>query len=265
MLTQLWVTVRRGKRALEGKVEDGVTRSQADAELESILGKRWLLPELEEAGYGVCDRTLIELAHERIDDHVTEMASAIGYMLDLGDGSVVREVSMLPFRALRFEKLRASRSGVVDVKRAVLYPGDVINRRIRWDDRLPDNVTERPRATDDIEAAHRHARPLDALLKALRNQLKNPLYPTEAVLLLAVRRFGALGDELVAEDPAGARLVLRDPEGAPFSTTSTLRRAAAAFGPGTLAVRLYLEPRARAVYGQGLALFAGGEQLRLGT
>ncbi|UQA61333.1 hypothetical protein [Polyangium aurulentum] len=265
MITQLWVTVRRGKRALEGKAEDGTTRSQADAELESILGKRWLLPELEEAGYAIGDRRLLELAHERTDDHVTEMATATGYMLDLDDGSVVREMSILPFRVLRFEKLRPSRAGVVEVKKAVLYPGEIINRRIRWDEKLPDNANERPRALADIEAAHRHARPLDALLKALRNQLKNPLYPPEAVMLLAVQRFGALGDELVAEDAAGARLVLRDPEGAPFSTTSTLRRAAAAFGPGTLAVRLYFEPISRAVYGQGLALLADGEHLRLGT
>jgi hypothetical protein len=265
MITQLWVTVRRGKRALEGKAQEGATQSQTDAELESILGKRWLLPELEEAGYAVGDRTLVELAHERIDDHVTEMAIATGYMLDLDDGSIVRDMSMLPLRVLRFEKLRASRSGVVTVKKAVLYPGEIINRRIRWDERLADNVTERPRTPADVEAAHRHARPLEALLKALRNQIKNPLYPPEAVLLLAVERFGALGDELVAEDAAGARLVLRDPDEAPLSTTSTLRRAAAAFGPGTLAVRLYFEPLSRAVYGQGLSLFAGGEHLRLGT
>lgn len=264
MITQLWVTVRRGKRALEGKAEDGATKSEADAELESILGKRWLLPELEEAGYGVANRTLLELAHERVDDHVTEMATATGFMLDLDDGSIVREMSMLPFRVLHFEKLRASRSGVVTVQKAVLYPGEILNRRIRWDERLPDNVSERPRSRADVEAAHRHARPLDALLKALRNQLKNPLYPPEAVLLLAVQRFGALGDELVAEDAAGARLVLRDPDGAPLPTTSTLRRAAAAFGPGTLAVRLYFDPLARAVYGQGLALLASGEHLRLG-
>jgi hypothetical protein len=265
MITQLWVAVRRGKRALEGKAEDGATRSQADAELESILGKRWLLPELEEAGYAISDRRLLELAHERTDDHETEMATATGYMLDLDDGSVVREMSMLPFRVLRFEKLRSSRGGVVEVKKAVLYPGEIINRRIRWDERLPDNVTERPRVPVDIEAVHRHARPLGALLKALRNQLKNPLYPPEAVVLLAVQRFGALGDELVAEDADGARLVLRDPKGAPCSTTRTLRRAAAAFGPGTLAVRLYFESISRAVYGQGLALLADGEHLRLGT
>jgi hypothetical protein len=264
LVTQLWVTIRRGKRALEGKREEGTSRTEADAQLESILGKAWRLPELKAAGYWVEGRKLIELCHERVEDEITEFVTTTGHLLDLDDGSIVRETTSLPFQAMRFGKLRYSRSGVLLVKEAALYPGELCNRRIRWDDKQPDIVTERPRTDGDLASVHRHARTLEACMKALREQLKNPLQPLDAVVLLQAARFGTVGDALVVEDATGARLVLRDPRGAPFRTTNNARHAAAAFGAGSLVVRLFFDPGARAVFGQPLALFAGAEHLRLG-
>lgn len=281
LLTQLWVTIRKGKRALEGKLEEGASKSENDAQLESILGRPWKLPELKEAGYWVTDRTLVEIAHERTDDSVTEMATATSYLLDLGDGSVTKDWKSLPFQATkRGVKLKGSRSAVLTVQEAALYPGDVVNRRIRWDENLNDKVTERPRTAADDEKIHGHAKPLEALIKALRGQLKNPLNPADAVMLLAVKRFGLAGDALVAEDAAGARLVMRDPRKAAFPTVRNLRHAAGAcrgtmgaplgepssapIPPLSLAVRLYFDLRTRAVFGQPLALFAGDKHIRLG-
>jgi uncharacterized Zn finger protein len=273
LVTQLWVTVRKGRKALEGKMEEGATQGEADAQVESILGRAWKLPELKEAGYWVTDRSLIELAHERSEDPVIEMTSASGYLLDLGDGSVVEEQTSLPFAALKFgAKLRNSRLGVLSVKEAALYPGDVVNRRIRWDEKQVDGVSERPRGEADHAAIHGHAKPLDPLIKLLRNQIKNPLNPSSAVVLLSVARFGLSGDTVVAVDSTGARLAIRDPRKAPFKTSLNLRTAAGAFGPQaggagkpcSLAVRLFLDPIERAVLGQALALFAGDKHLRLG-
>ncbi len=162
---------------------------------------------------------------------MTEHQSASGYLLDLGDGSIVEEQTALPYKALKFgAKLRASRLGVIDVKEAALYPGEVVNRRVRWDEKA-NVVTERPRAAADHEAVRKHAKPLDALVKLYRNQIKNPLNPAEAVVLLDVSRFGSVGDALVAEDAAGGRLVIRDPKRAAFKTTLNLKNAAGAFGP----------------------------------
>jgi SWIM zinc finger len=264
LVTQLWVTVRKGRKALEGKLEEGASQGEADAQVESILGRAWKLPELKEAGYWVTDRTLLELAHERSDDPVTEFQTASGYLLDLSDGSIVEEQTALPYQALKFGgKLRASRLGVLDVKEAALYPGEVVNRRVRWDEKA-DKVTERPRTPADYEAVRKHSQPLPPLVKLFRNQVKNPLNPAEAVVLLAVKRFGLAGDALVAEDEAGARLVLRDPRKAAFKTSLNLKSAAGAFGAGPLAVRLFFDPMERAVFGQALALFAGDKHLRLG-
>jgi SWIM zinc finger len=265
LVTQLWVTVRKGRKALEGKLEEGATQGEADAQVESILGRAWKLPELKEAGYWVENRTLLELAHERSDDPVTEFQSASGYLLDLGDGSIVEEQTALPYQALKFGgKLRASRLGVLEVKEAALYPGEVVNRRIRWDEKS-DKVTERPRTPADFAVVHQHARPLEPLIKAYRTQIKNPLHPGDAVVLLAVKRFGLAGEVLSAEDAAGARLVLRDPRKAAFKTSLNLRSAAGAFGAGSLAVRLFFDPVERTVVGQALALFPSGDKhLRLG-
>ncbi|WP_170319616.1 SWIM zinc finger family protein [Polyangium spumosum] len=263
-LTQLYTTVRRGKKALEGKfVEEGTTRSEADAQLESILGKAWRLPELREAGYWVKNRRYLELAHERSDDEITQFATAIGFLLDLDDGSVVCEVTSLPFHTLPFTKLRASRMGTLEIAEAALYPGDVENRRVRWDEKVEGACRERPRERADYEAVHRHGKPLDPVIRAMRNQLKNPLHPLDAVFLVAAKRFGDVGGELVLEDEAGVRLVLRNMNDGRLPSTDALRHAAAAFGPGTLAVRLHYDLLSRAIYGDPLALFVGDEHLRL--
>src|SRR6185312_15458902 len=119
-----------------------------------------------------------------------------------------------------------------------------------WDEKQADKIGERPRAGADFEKIHAHARPLDALLKALRGQIKNPLNPRDAVGLLAVKRFGLAGDVLVAEDAAGERLVIRDPKKAAFRTSLNLRHAAGAFGAGSLVVRLYFDLGERAIFGQ---------------
>jgi hypothetical protein len=264
LITQLWVTIRRGRKVLEGKLEEGATQNENDAQVESILGRAWQLGDLKEAGYWTKDRTLFELAHERADDAVTEFVSATGFMLDLDDGSVTREWTALPVKALKFSKLRLSRIGTLAVKEAALYPGDVVNRRIRWDEKIAENVVERNRTADDYKRVHAQAKPIDAAVKALQTQLKNPLDPLDAVFLVAVKSFGLVGDQLVVEDAAGGRLVIKDPQTAPFHTSRNLRYAAGAFGPGSLAVRLWYDLASRSIYGQGLALIVGEKHIRLG-
>ncbi len=265
LVTRLWALVQKGKKALAGKLEAGSTQGEADAQLELTLGIDWKLPELKEAGYWIEKRSLFELAHERYDDPITEFVGAAGYLLDLGDGSIVREWTGLPYHARRFGTLRPSRLGVVEVNEAALYPGAIINRRIRWDDRpTAGMIRERARETGDYERLHALAKPLAPLVAALKEQLKNPLHPNEAVVLLAATRFGMVGETLVAEDASGARLVLRDPPKAAFKSTRNARHAAAAFGPGSLCVRLYFDRMERAIYGQALALVVGDKHIRLG-
>jgi hypothetical protein len=265
IVTQLWVTVRKGKKALEGKLEEGDTKSEADAQAELLLGRVWQLPELKEAGYWVTERNLLELSHESSDDPLLEMVSAAGYLLDLDDGRIHVESTPLPYKALQFGgKLRASRAGVIAVREAALYPGEVVNRRVRWNERDPEAVRERPREAGDYAKVHALARPLEPVLKAYRDQLKNPLSPLDAVFLVRAAKYGRAGDAPLIDDGAGGRVLVRDPREAIYPTTRNFAQAAGAFGPGSVALRLWFDPTERAVFGQALALFAGETHLRLG-
>lgn len=267
LTAQLWAMIRRGRKVLEGKIEEGESKSEADAQVESILGRVWKLPELKEAGYWVSERTLMELAHERRDDPVIEMVLTTGYLLDLDEGAVYMERSMIPYQAARFPgaKHRVSREGVLGVREAALYPGAALNRRIRWDEKDPDAVRERRREGADYARLHAHARTVDVAIKAYREQLKNPLAGSEAVVLLGASRFGRGSDgTLVMVDAEGGRLAFRDPPDASYRTTGNLAHAAAAFGSGSVAARLWYDLLEGAVYAQALALIVGEKHLRLG-
>lgn len=265
LVTQLWVTVRKGKKALEGKLEEGDSKSEADAQVELLLGRVWQLPELKESGYWTTDRTLLELAHESTDDPLLEMIAAAGYLLDLDDGRIYVETTPLPYKALQFGgKLRASRAGVLAVREAALYPGDVVNRRVRWNDRDPEALRERPRAAADYAKLHALARPLEPAIKAYRDQLKNPLSPPDGVFLVRAAAYADAGGTPLLDDGAGGKVLIRDPREAIYPTTRNFAQAAGAFGPGSVALRLWFDPAERAVFGQALALFAGETHLRLG-
>jgi hypothetical protein len=263
-VTRLWVAVRKGRKALEGKLEEGDTQSESDAQMESLLGRAWKLTELQERGYWIKDRTFVELAHEKSDDKVLEILAHKGYLLDLGDGAVHVEWTGLPYVALRqaAASLRQSRHNVLSVKEAALYPGDVVNRRVRWDEKSG-ALSEAPRTNETFERLRSLARPFDAAVKLFREQLKHPLSPLEAVLLLDVKKIGRAGQSVVIEDGVGARIVLRD---APcsFATLENFLHAAGAFGAGPLATRLWFDAKERLIYGQPLALFAGDRHVRLG-
>lgn len=262
--TQLWVTARRGRAALAARASDDA--GPADAHLEALLGRRWRLEQLRDAGCGVQDLTLLELAHERLEDAVSETVLTSGWLLDLATGAVHVERSIIPFKALHATDVRhrASRLGVLRVREGVLYPGAVVNRRVRWAERDPDVVTERPREPGDHARVHALAAPFGVALDAWRRQLRDPLADRDAVVLLAVARVGLAGDDVALEDAAGARLVVRDPPRAACPTAAAFRRAAAARGAGSVAARLWYHAATGVGYAQPLALLAGDAHLRLG-
>jgi len=266
MITHLHAIVRRGIKLLDGRLAtEGANATDIDATYDLILHKRWQLPDLKHAGHWVTNRSYLELAHERREDDTLEFAEATGFLLDLGDGTIVREWTALPYAVLKFQKLRASRRGTLEISEAGLYPGEMANRRIRWDEKVDGICVERTRQASDYEALHTHAKPIAEVLKAFRNHLRNPLHPLEAVYLVAAARVGMLGNELIVEDAAKDRLVMRDTYGAIVSGTTALRQAAAAYGPGSLAVRLHFDLPSRSIYSEPLALFVGDEHLRLHT
>ena len=269
-LTRLWAIVRKGRKYLEAKLEPGEQVSDSDATLEELLGHDWKLVELKERGLVRENVELVEVAFERHDDTVRGERVEESWLADLSDGQVYVDRHMRPLAAL--ERVRGGQSfdAHLTVREAGIYPG-FVNRRIRWEIGAH---TERGLAPADRERLHARAHPtIEAAVARYKDQVKNPLAPDDAVVLVRaadVQRVGG-SSALALVDASGARLRLEDSPIAPARTTSNLAQAAGArlvggrlAQPATLAVRLYLGLADGAVRGQALALIGAAEHVRLG-
>lgn len=266
-LARLWAMVRRGRKYLDAKLEEGESQAQADAVLEELLGHDWKLVELKERGLVKPRVELVEVAFERRDDAVRHERIEESWLVDLADGSVHVDRHMRPLAAL--DRVRGGQSFEqhLTVAEAAIYPG-FVNRRIRWE--LAAHA-ERPLTGADWERVHAVAAPLDAAVTRYRDQVKNPLAPSDAVVLVRAANVERTAAGLALVDAAGARLLLADPPLAPRRTCANLAMAAGARlegralrGPATLAVRLWQGLTDGLVRGQPLALVAGNDHVRLG-
>lgn len=283
LVAQLWQTTQKGKAYLDERLDADDTQADADAVMEGILGKTWQLTELKEHGYWGTDLKLIELAYERYDDHARAQRMEISHLLDLNDGRCLQGLTMRPFKGMKFINEQPSYTQVLTIAEAAIYPG-YINRRVRW---------KGGETAEDVTKAHLKAAYAKALpdfkpaFDALKQQMKHPLAPREAVFLVQVAKVGPVGDQVVLEDARGMRLEAtnRPRDDAPLDSRkrraskkkkraggpepvnlSCLEQAAGEFAdkePAVLA-RLYLLPVASRVVAEPLALLTPDRHLRLG-
>lgn len=266
-LARLWAMVRRGQKHLEAKLDEGESQSDADAVVEELLGRVWQLSELKEKGHWRSGVRLYELAFERWDDQIREERIEQSFLLDLGDGAVHVDRAYRPFQALERTKMKESFEKQLQVSEAALYPG-FVNRRIRWE--LMAMKQSDPDAAM-FSRLHELALTVEAALGRLKEQLKNPLAPDDAVLLVKAKDLVRTSAGPALVDPSGARLLLRDSPLARSKTTTALELAAGAAQrdgalaqPASLLVRLWVGLQDNLVYGQPLALVAGDRRVRLG-
>ncbi len=260
LIGRLWAMVQIGGRYLDGTLS-GEEATEADAVLEEALGKNWRLDELRERGYFRQNLHLLELAHERFEDEVTDLRIEVSFLLDLAGGAVFRAVNYRPRKALDRTAELPSYTQPLFLPEAAVYPG-FLTRRIRWplgtEERLPTNP-------DALRLAHSLSQPDFArVLADFRKQIKNPLAPREAVVLLRCQLIGTLGDRVVLVDAGNNRLETADRH-AGYSHVGNLRRAGGELReqPALLA-RLFLRPRDNALVAQPLALLSPTKHLRLG-
>jgi SWIM zinc finger len=267
-LTRLWAMIRRGQKTLDGKLDEGGSASDSDAVVEDLLGRIWDLPSLKAAGYWKQGLDLFEVADERYQDAVRQERIEQSWLLDLSDGAIYVDRKFRPLAALDKVGEKASYERPLRIDEAGVYPG-FVNRRVRWELK---SYHERQAATpEDFERLHRVALPaVDAALARYKEQIKNPLAPDEAVVLVRVADIQHAGPALVAIDEKGGTLVLQDSLLTRYRTTNNLEMAAGANleggtlrGPASLLVRLYLGLDDDAIYGQPLALVTGTTFTRL--
>jgi hypothetical protein len=172
--------------------------------------------------------------------------------------TVYADVNMRPLAALDKTREKESFEDVVLVPEAAVYPG-FVNRRLRWELLQAKARRIEPR---DWERVHRAALPdVAAALAKFKEQVRNPLAPDEAVVLLKVKDLVKVAAGVALVDEKGGRLLMGDPPLARIATTRNLLLAAGALGKGgampspcSLLVRLWLGLGDNGVRGQALAL-----------
>jgi uncharacterized Zn finger protein len=267
-LTRLWTIIKRGRKALDQKLDEGESQSESDALVEDLLGNVWELAGLKAAGYWKQNLDLFELADERFVDRVRAERFEQGFMLDLNDGTVYVERKFRPLAAIDRVPEKASYEKPFLLTDVGVYPG-FVNRRIRWE--LGAFKSRRVEA-NDFQRIHKVALPtIEAAVARLKEQIKNPLAPDDAVALLKIADVQKAGDALVAIDDKGSKLVLRDSPIARYRSTNNLEMAAGAAlnngklkQPASLLLRLYVGLADELIYGQPLALVVGDQHIRLG-
>jgi hypothetical protein len=267
-LARLWAMVRKGKKYLDDKLDEGESQGDADAVMEELLGRDWKLDELKQRGHTKQGLNIIELAYERYDDQVRYERIEQGFFVDLTDGAVYANRSLRPLNILDKVKGVDSYEKVLTLSDAAIYPG-FVNRRIRWE---LSAFKARPVQPADYDALHKVALPaFDAAIARYKEQIKNPLAPDDAVLLLRIKDIVNTPAGVTLVDEKGARLLVDDSPLTVARTTNNLVMAAGSLllkgalrQPASILTRIWLRLSDNTIAAEPLALVVGNAHLRLG-
>ena len=270
VIGHLWATVQKGRNYLDDKLAGDESQAEADAVMEEVLGRTWQLTDLKDKGLVRQNVTLLELAYERVDDPAREEQVETSHLIELGDGTVYAAITYRPHKGLSKIAEQPSYAQPIRVAEAMIYPG-FLNHRIRWEKGVEQDV---PLEKKHLKTAYGHAVPeLEKVVTEFRKQLKHPLAPRTAVVLVRCQTIGRIGDRVVIEDAKGARLEAVDREKEyptadlkGYSNVANLVRAAGELRqqPALLA-RLHVLPLANTIVAEPLALFTALKHLRLGV
>lgn len=204
-LGRLHALVKQGKAYLERRLADPDLKPDIDSGIAAWLGHAWQLRELKEVGLVESDVELVQLAFNSHDDVARQEYVDTGIWMTLQNGKIRITQNFRPYRAARFIKSDDSFFQVAQVKELCIYPGDV-NPRIRWEGMVP-----RPIEPKDLERIRSHGQAdFAAVVKEVKNHLKDPLADKHPVYALNFKQIGQVNGNFVVEDARGERLVLTD-------------------------------------------------------
>ena len=218
ILIYLHATIKKSRACLNGKLESGSYTAE-DSILYEALGGIWRLEDLRAIGAYRENANLIQLSFDISYDEAKREYVERGFWLDLDNGTIGQTLNYRPIKALKYVKAEDSCFDVVQVPTLFEYPGEM-NRRIRWD-----GCTTRPAAPEDMKKVPALAASgIAEAVKIAKGQMKNTLLPKFIPALLPIGKIGTVGENLVLEDPAGSRILLRDrrEEGADHAAVARL-------------------------------------------
>lgn len=205
-LSALHVLAKKSIAYLTARHDDPDAPVDAASTLEEAIGHAWQLAELRELGRARAGAALVQLAFRSYADAARKEYVDEGFWLDCrAAGPVYTTRTYRPFRAAKYIKEDDSCFTVVQPEELLVYPGD-LNPRVRWD-----AETKREPSADDWAAVRAQAqRSFAEAVKAVKNQLKNPLDGRHPAMLLWFVGIERAGERLALVDEAGNRLALGD-------------------------------------------------------
>lgn len=207
ILVRLNALMKKSEMYLSEKIEkaDG---EDDDSILYEELGGIWTIERLQQLGQSRENVDLLQLAFYVYYDDARKEWIDKGYYVDVQTGEVVTTYNYCPVKAMSHIKRQDSVFAQIHISQLTYYPGNV-NPRVRWE--WADYTPLVPKTLANIrELAQKD---LSAVIKQVKNVIKNPLDPDEEAVLIAYERIGKLeGNEglYVLEDASGNRITLNN-------------------------------------------------------
>ncbi len=204
-LGRLHALIGKGRRYLQGRLEDPDLAPETDTAIAAWLGHAWQLRELKDAGLVEENVELVQVAFHSFDDTARQEFVDTGVWMHLGNGRIHITQNYRPYRAVKHIKSDDSFFQVARISELCVYPGE-LNGRVRWE-----GMVARPIEPKDLESLRGHGRnDFAAVIKEVKSHLKGPLADKHPIFALNYRRIGTIGKQFVVEDARCERLVLTD-------------------------------------------------------
>ncbi len=207
-LVHLNALLKKARTYLTEKLENESLEDD-DSVLYEELGGIWQLERLKQLGLYKEHARLAQLSFNVYYDAGREEFIDLGYWADIDSGEVFAAINYRPVKALKYVKQEDTIFELAEVPALTWYPGG-LNRRARWEQAAFVPLTTehlaqlRQKACADIAIA----------VKAVKNQIKNPLEDDFAALMVSFHRIGKVGGDTVLEDNTGATIMLANRPGA---------------------------------------------------
>lgn len=261
ILVRLNALIKKSEAYLSEKIEksDG---EDDDNILYEELGGIWTIERLQQMGRSREHVDLLQLAFYVYYDDARKEWIDKGYYVDVQTGEVVTTCNYCPVKAMGHIKRQDSVFGQIHIPQLTYYPGNV-NPRVRWE--WADYTPLVPQTLEKIRALA--PKDLSAVIKQVKNVIKNPLDPDEEAVMIAYERIGKLeGEEgvYVLEDALGNRIVLKNTEpGEDTLAVLKLLREPELFAHQVLFGKIFYHRVDKRIYMQPLSLVTEQNVVRL--
>lgn len=256
-LITMYSLCKKGKEYLAKRMENLESAPENNDLIPELLGQAWQLSELKEMGLVQQEVELVQLAFNSISSEARMEYIDCGIWINLNDGAIQRTFNYRPFKAVNYIREEDSFFAVAQVKELFIYPGE-LNPRIRWEEMEIRDITVKDYQTIKSYAKKSYAE----VIKAIKNQIKNPLSDKNPLVLLSFAKIGKVGEAFVMEDETGQRIVLED-HFEPYSTDLLELVEEKTLANNCLLVEFHHNPATGKLRGQPLSLITDDRIIRL--